>query len=257
MNQEEYLEALLTLRDRTELETTPEQSTPKQSMPEQRLADTDPEVARDLEVLNQVRADLNSMPALDAPDTVWRSIQSELDMIDVSEQSLTETLLSNGESDPSQAQAPGYTARWYSIAAGFFLVTALGLVISSDRWQGSFSPQIANSSSGERVSEPATIASSASSDSGVRDNRMIDLLILQSQNLERTMQSTAPGLYVNTSTRGALLQRITEIDGQLSELTYRNEGHSELAEKLWRQRVNVMQSMIAIENPGSAKRISL
>jgi len=87
----------------------------------------------------------------------------------------------------------------------------------------------------------------------------INKLIAQSQLLERRMQNTNRGYFVNTGTRGALLQRISDVDARLSRLAYANAAYSPELKQLWQQRVNLMRSMIAMEQTqtGNAETYTL
>ena len=88
------------------------------------------------------------------------------------------------------------------------------------------------------------------------DNGIVSL-IAQSQVLERRMQNTNRGYFVSTETRGAFLQRISDIDSQLSQLAYANTEYSPELEQLWQQRVNLMRSMLAMEQPQIASGYTL
>ena len=171
--------------------------------------------AADLQRMNGIRIDLRDLPELSPPDFAWQNIQSRL-----------KTLGSIDGSNPERSFFNSHMP--VAIAASFFLISMFSVLIFYGQTQ---------------VIDPAkTMAVSKS----------VGQLIDRSQALERTMQNTGRAYFMNASTRGAFLQRINDVDAKLSRVAQSKGFNSSEARRLWQQRVDLMQSMIAMERPQQA-----
>ncbi len=177
------------------------------------VSDREPEVEADLERLNRVRDDLRSISEVHPPAYVWQNIAAKLD----------------------NRQRPTFVQnnKWLlAMAASVFLAALL----SFSRLPGF---ETENLDPGMRLANL--------NDTATAPENELYALIAESQSLERSMKNTSRGYFVNTGTRAALLQRISDIDARIGQLTYAITPYSPELKQLWQQRVNLLRSMIAME----------
>ena len=185
------------------------------------VSEKEPGAEADLNRMNRVRDDLRNISEVHPPPYVWQNIDAKL--------------------NDKQGATFIQSNKWpLAMAASVFLAALL-----------SFS-QIPGFDS--QTLEPGMQLATASV-----TNSGLNALITESQELERRMQNTSRGYFVNTGTRVALLQRISDIDARLSQLAYANTSYSPELKQLWQQRVNLMRSMIAMEQTqtGNAAKYTL
>jgi len=179
--------------------------------------EVDPMVEADIQSLNQVRDDLRKLSEVHPPPYVWQKIDARLNTV--------------------QHQSFLQSNRWSLAMAASLFVGAMLVMLTY---------QVP----GDAPRNQAMIVVET-------NDKTLNKLIAQSQVLERRMHNTSRGYFVSTDTRGALLQRISDIDAQLSRLAYANSEYSPELKHLWQQRVNVMQSMLAMEQPQIASGYTL
>ena len=181
------------------------------------VSEKEPEAEADLIRMNRVRDDLRNISEVHPPPYVWQNIDAKL----------------NDKQRPTFMQ----NNRWPLAMAASVLLAAL---LSFSQIPG-FESRTAES--GMQV---ASLNDASNATDSVTNNGL-NALIVESQVLERRMRNTSRGHFVNTGTRVALLQRISDIDARLSQLAYANTNYSPELKQLWQQRVNLMRSMIAME----------
>lgn len=201
----------------------------------------DPALAQQLQQLLELRHELNALPAEEPPPELWEQIQR------VAEQKLAAepeqapavqlNLTSQAESQPpidAQAVADdAANAPWFSLpqlrlatAASVFLV---GLLASA-LWLRDL-PE----------------AGSGDVQLALENGAALETLVNRSRRLEAAVQSQVVSADAEPSrAQRALMFRIADLDAELNSLQ-QEAMHPDLKERLWRQRVELLETLMEIQ----------
>ncbi|MCZ6640772.1 MAG: hypothetical protein O7F71_04305 [Gammaproteobacteria bacterium] len=189
--------------------------------------EADPESRVRLQVLREIKHALNELPGIDPADEVWQNIEQRLRQ--------TEGLPEERERQRQRGSTWRHSWANLATAATVFFAAALSIL-----W---FNPM----------------------DDGVPEITRAPLsdLVLRSQQLESRVfypqaRSAVPaGQVAWNSSQQALLYRIADVDSELQELqelqrnyeeNYEEQMHDpEERERLWRQRVELLESLIEVQ----------
>lgn len=232
------LEELLAYRD-GELEEQGESNVLAADI-EQALA-ADPALAQQLQQLSELRHELNALPAEEPPPELWDQVQAAVEQRlapgaahepDV-ELNLTSQLDSDSAVAPPDAAAEAANTPWFSspqlrlaTAASVFLV---GLLASA-LWLRSL-PDAA----------PVDVQLA------LEDGAALETLVDRSRRLEAAVQSQVVSADAEpSSAQRALMFRIADLDAELNSLQ-QEAMHPDLKERLWRQRVELLETLMEIQ----------
>jgi hypothetical protein len=180
----------------------------------------DPEAQATLSELERLRSELRTLPPVTPDDAVWAAIQER-----------TAAGAGRGASTGPIADAaagaalPGWLQRFpLATAATVFLAAALTIML----WDPTAAP--GGDAPGPQVSDP------------------VAQLMLRSRRLESELmtRAAAPALG-NTSSEQALLYGIADVDAQLNALYAAADVDPAERERLWRQRVMLLESLADVQ----------
>lgn len=179
----------------------------------------DPEAQATLSELERLRTELRALPPVTPDEAVWAAIQER-----------TAAGAGGGASTGpvaagAAAALPGWLQRFpLATAATVFLAAALTIML----WDPTAAP--GGDAPGPQVSDP------------------VAQLMLRSRRLESELmtRAAAPALG-NTSSEEALLYGIADVDAQLNALYAADEVDPAERERLWQQRVMLLESLADVQ----------
>lgn len=201
----------------------------------------DPDAAARLAHMRDIRGALQALPDEAPDDTVWEQIQART-AAGPTIQPLTATA---GTAVSSPA---GWQLRYpLATAAGvFFAAVMVGLL-----WL----PQLDTGVDADPVTGPMPTV--AEHTTPMSSGAMADL-IDRSQRLEAVARlPVARAIDGQERSRQALLYRIADLDAQLNSLIEEEQMDPALKEKLWRQRVDLLETLVAVQQAQMAQSADL
>ncbi|MFK7914521.1 MAG: hypothetical protein AB8B93_11455 [Pseudomonadales bacterium] len=211
--------------------------------------------------LRGIQQALQTLPDQEPPAGTWEQIQARLAAGPQTLQPLalqsgsqgTTVASLNNTGGPAEAAATSWQLRYpMATAAGVFFAAVLVSLL----WL----PQIGS----DAVSQPSTGPTPALADispalpSGALPSGAMADLIDRSQRLEAVARlPVARAIDGQERSRQALLYRIADLDAQLNSLIEEEAMDPALKEKLWRQRVDLLETLVAVQQAQMAQAADL
>lgn len=211
---------------------------------------SDPARALRLRRLEQIREDLESLPGLAPDPALWATIQARAA---ANSMALAEPAAAAG-AQRFRLPYPLATA-----AAVFLAVVGLSLAIVPSEWQSSSAvgPQLvvgpgagATTGPGARPGTPEPTLLAPVGDLASLMDRSQSLEAVARLPVVRSADATA-------SSREALLFRIGELDAEINGLIEQESLNPMLKERLWRQRVELLETLLAVQQDQVMKSAEL
>ncbi len=218
----------------------------------QRIAE-DRKASAQLALLQQAKSQLNALPDVQPDEDTWQRVQQQL--------AQRQAAGTSGQGGQISVFEPEPTPRGWRLP--YPMVTAAGVffaaVMLSTLWLPQLGTEVPGISTPVNDPEPLVAANSASGASpptAAADT--MGALIDRSRRLEAVARlPVARAIDGQERSRQALLYRIADLDAELNSLIEEEPMDPALKEKLWQQRVELLETLVAIQQDQLRRSSSL